>query len=334
VDAILAAARAVGMEEDWTRALIQGSLLRDATGRYEGAVRLLQERPWPEGAVHKVLLNLFYARSLDVYQSTLRRERRERIASRQEAGIELWTPEQIGEASLAALQEAWSLRGELGDLPISRFREYLIPNDYPEEVRGTLRDALTYLYVDRLAPEEAMTEEAVAALRDLESWHLAAGRRAAALEAKLRGAGLRHWDAEDRKAFRQELKKDLEAFRDLPWWSMGMATLASLEREDEEPGHLRRAREIALTGREAFPASLGADRCRRIVEEIEVQAFHLEAMISDGLGRRSIQVTHTNLPRLHFRAYGIDPRRSHRRGSEDGGGWCASPGSSAGPGRR
>ncbi len=319
VDAILAASRAVGMEEDWTRALIQGALLRDATGRYEGAVRLLQERPWPEGAVHKVLLDLFYARSLDIYGSKLRSERRERIASRQEAGIELWTPEQIGEASLAALQEAWSLRGELGDLPISRFRKYLIPNDYPEEVRGTLRDALTYLYVDRLltylyvdrlAPEEAVAEEAVATLQDLESWHLAAGRRAAALEAKLKGAGLRHWGAEDRKAFRQELKKDLEAFRDLPWWSMGMATLASLEKVDEEPGHLRRAREIALTGREAFPTSLGADRCRRIVEEIEVQTFHLEAMISDGLGRRSIQVTHTNLPRLHFRAYGIDPRRS------------------------
>ncbi|HEX6900657.1 MAG TPA: alpha-2-macroglobulin family protein [Thermoanaerobaculia bacterium] len=308
VDAILAASRAVGMEEDWTRALIQGALLRDATERFEGAVRLFQERPWPEGAVHKVLLNLFYARSLDVYGSRLWMERRERIASREETGIELWTPEQIGGASLAALREAWSLREELGDLPLSRFRGYLIPNDYPEGIRDTLRDALTYLYIEKVRPEEA-----VAALRDLESWHQAAGRREAALEAKLEGARRRHGSLdreEDRKTLRQELKKDLEAFRDLPWWSMGMAVLADLEQEAEEPGRLRRAREIALAGREGFPGSLGAERCQRLVEAIEAQAFRLEAMSSDGLGRRSIQATHRNLPRLHFRAYGIDPRRS------------------------
>lgn len=112
----------------------------------------------------------------------------------------------------AAGRDAWSLRGELGDSPLSRLALYLTPNNHPVEIRGTLRDALSYRFAELLAnPRVALEEgdaesldlpallrgdagssagtalhpiqERVAVLADLEAWHLAAGRRAAALEA-------------------------------------------------------------------------------------------------------------------------------------------------------
>src|SRR6185369_8492584 len=83
VEAILASARARRDGGEWTRALIRAVQLRTALHGYETAVRFLKEQPWPEGALHRAALQLFYAQSLVNYSHAYSWEiaRRERVSS-------------------------------------------------------------------------------------------------------------------------------------------------------------------------------------------------------------------------------------------------------------
>src|SRR5207248_3146211 len=86
-------------------------------------------------------------------------------------------------------------------------------------------------------------QEMAAVLADLEAWHLAAGRREAALEARLARLSALRWafpEGEDLRLLRRDLETRLAAFRDVPWWSRGMAALADMLVE-EDPGHLAEA---------------------------------------------------------------------------------------------
>lgn len=334
VEKILDEARTAGDEEMWTRALVEATLVRESLRKVEDAARFLKAQPWPAGAIHRAVLDLYYAEALVRYSQTYYWELfgRERVDAEGELPLEQWTREQIAAAAIAACRDAWSLRQDLGDVPLSRLSAYLEPNDYPAGIRGTMRDALSYLYVELLgnsdlvgsgdidvagldlpalirgdsaAPDHPLREMA-AVLGDLEAGHLAAGRREAALEARLTRMRRLHGaftDEEDRRIIRRELEEHLDSFRDAPWWSMGMATLADLLKEGGGPGHLVQAHAAAVAGRDAWPDSLGGERCRTIAGEIEQPGFELQAMKSDGLGRRSLQVRHKNLSAVYFRAY-------------------------------
>src|SRR5688572_13355035 len=60
-------ARARKDEDAWTRALIREVQLRTALHGYETAVRFLREEPWPEGALARATLDLFYGQTLIHY---------------------------------------------------------------------------------------------------------------------------------------------------------------------------------------------------------------------------------------------------------------------------
>src|SRR6185369_6815326 len=164
-------------------------------------------------------------------------------------------------------------------------------------------------------------------LADLEAWHLAAApnadsthrHREAALEARwerLRRLHAAFSDEADRGLIRADLEASLLTARDLPWWSMGMATLAVFQREDDDQGSGRqkRAHATAVAGAAAFPGSPGALRCASIAGEIESPDYQINSMAADGPGRRSIQVIHANLPALYFRAFAVDPREQAEKG--------------------
>ena len=119
-----------------------------------------------------------------------------------------------------ATAELLQAREELEQKPLGELKPFLDPGTYPDAVRGTLRDSLTYLLVELLVdtanwrPEQNdlyrfdfaallrgdakqalithMDDQtvhpltrAVLALDDLESWHRRSDRPAAALEARL-----------------------------------------------------------------------------------------------------------------------------------------------------
>jgi uncharacterized protein YfaS (alpha-2-macroglobulin family) len=338
-------AQGAGDETEWTRALVREVQLQTALHGYEKSVRHLRRTSWPESPLYRAVLDLYYAHGLVDYLQVYGWEinGRERVESDGEIDLRAWTREQIGDEVDAAYGRVWAERESWGDEPLGELAEYFTANDYPRRIRGTLRDAVTYLWVERLAdssqwsaaeengvyrlalgalidagPEDADTRrgeshplgQLAERLADLEAWHLAGGRSEAAFEA--RAERLRRlWSAFGRDDDRERIRKALERALDelgseREWWAVGQELLARWVRDGGAADARIRARDIALAGVRAHPDSLGGRRCRHLIAEIEAPGFELEAMSADGLGRRSVLVRHRNLEALSFRAYRLD----------------------------
>jgi uncharacterized protein YfaS (alpha-2-macroglobulin family) len=345
--ALLESAKKAGDAETQTRALVKATQLRIALGGYETAVEFLKSEPWPEDRQQRAILSLFYAHALRTYQQAYWWEisQRERVVGDEVVDLKKWTARQIGDAAIAAYAEAYREREVLGGLPADAWPEFIAANNYPRSVRGTLRDAVSYLFVELLGdtalwsasqenelyrldldsllgddPSQAQLDvgdparhpiaRAVAVLADLEAWHRGRREREGELEARLERSRRLHdalsQDA-DLRRIREDLADRLERFAGLPWWAMGQATLADFVRGEDQPDALTQARELALAGERAAPAnSPGALACRRIVAEIEAPSYQLTSMAADAPARRSIQVQHKNLAAIHLRAYRLD----------------------------
>ncbi len=344
VDDLLNRARTSNDESGWTRALVRRVQLEIGLHGYETAVRFLKEQPRPPGLLSRVTLDLFYGETLVTYARAYSWEisQRERVDA---PGVDLkaWTREQIFEEARRAYGDAWVHRADLSRIPIGSLSEYVVPNSYPTAVRGTLRDALTYLSVDLLADTSGWTpaqssaveglalarllsregpaadgrlegpghplEKMVAALADLEAWHAAAGREEAAFEARLERLHRLHasfTQEQDRAAIRSDLEARLPRFRDVAWWSEGMATLARFRQAEEAPDNLIRALAAARQGEKAYPGSPGGEDCRAIAAAIEAPDFQAASMSEDGPRRRSIELTHKNVGALYLRAYPVN----------------------------
>lgn len=347
LDELLDALQKAGDDAAWTRALLRAAQLRAAIGQPEAAVRFLQTRPWPEDRQQRAIVSLFYAETLDNYFRHYRWKlwQNQAIQSKEPVDVDKWTTGQLFEAASKAYLDAWTERDTLGGIPVDTLPGILQPNNYPREVRGTLRDSVTYLWVELLAdtgywspaqsnetsrldipalfhgaekgevaedrlddPEVHPLVRLVTVLADLERWHRSQNNLDGALEAHLeRLRRLRnHAQPAETAVLRKGLEDDLPAFREVPWWAMGMAELAELYQADND---LVRALEAARAGAEAWPESPGGERCRTIVREIEAPVYSLSGMASDGLARRSFRVDHRNLDALWFRAYPVDLRQ-------------------------
>ena len=354
-EALLARAQAAGDAETWTRALIKAVQMRTALGGFETAVDFLRAEPWPDDRLQRALLNLFYGQSLAHYQRAYAWEirQRERVASADGAlppTLKAWTAEEIAAEAERAYFSAWELRERLGGLPVSRWSEFVEPNTHPEDVRGTLRDTVSYLFaalladqslwspresnevhrldVAKLLADDGGLEKAAAdpaahplerlagVLADLEGWHRARRARAAQLEARLVRAGHLHealTQEEDRARIRRDLEERLPAFRQVSWWARGMAMLAELVREQDDPQALARARALAEEGRRAYPDTPGGQLALRLVREIEAPGVRApgdgERRPAAALARARPQEPRGGLlPRLPHRSRG--PRRA------------------------
>ncbi len=344
VDARLNSAKKGSDDAELARTLIKRTQLRIGLGGYETAVKELKAETWPKTLLPHSAVELYYAAALTRYASAYSWEirQRERIDTRGEIDLKAWTAEQIYAEAQRAYDEVWKQRAELGEKPVAAFVEYLNANSYPKGVRDTLRDAVTYLRAEALNDTQGWTPEQQnelyrldlaalvkgdpatsakistsdstvpplvrigAMLDDLEAWHLSKGQREAALEARLERLRLlrQHFTAEDeRTRMTAELEGRLEAVKDLPWSAEARAELAEWVRD---AGDLARARAIAAAGAAAFPTSIGGQHCTQIVKTIEAPDFQLMAMMSDGVERRSLNLSARNLDRVYLRAYRIE----------------------------
>ncbi len=343
-ETLRAAAQKAGNRDEWTRALIKEVQLRTGLHGYETAVRFLKDQPWPEGILNRTALNLFYARSLVNYYQSYAWEinRREKVESRGTVDLKAWTKDQIYAEAQKAYEEVWKQRAALGAEPLSRFGEFIDRNNYPEAIRSTLRDAISYFYVELLAdtslwtPQESnelyrldlksllvagqkevpLLDPAVHPLTkvcfilwDLEHWHAQNHRPQAALEAQLERLERLHssfTESRDRAAITADLERLLPEYRDVPWWAEGKATEAGFIRDGDRPDRMARARAVAEEGWRAYSNLVGGRHCFSIIRSIEAPDFRMSSMASDGFRKRSIEVTHKNLSALHFRAYPLD----------------------------
>jgi uncharacterized protein YfaS (alpha-2-macroglobulin family) len=313
---------------------------------YETAVRFLREEPWPKGLLSRTALELYYAQALVTYFHAYSWEiqKRERVETSGTVDLKAWTGAQIYGEAVKAYARVWQDREALGREDVKALAEFLEVNDYPGAVRGTLRDAATYLFVSLLADSSGWTPaqsnevfrldlaallasggaprslrlddgdrhplvRLVAALDDLEAWHASHGGREAALEARLerlRRLFSAFTENEDRALIEKDLEERLPAFAGVPWFAMGKAQLAEFVERPDLSGDLPRARAIAQEGARSSPASVGGRRCLAIVRRIEAPDYQVRTMQTDGPGKRSILVLHRNVRRLQFRAYRLD----------------------------
>ncbi len=355
---ILDQARDEENAEEWARALIRAVQLRTGLHGYETSVRFLAEESWPEDPVQRTALDLFLAGSLRTYFQAYSWEiqQREQVVSSDEIDLKKWDREQIYQAAMAAFGRAWERREAWGTADLGPLAEFVVPNSYPQEVRGTLRDTVTYLWVEfladsawwspaesndlfrldrdllleaetsELADSEANTPDShpllrvAALLADLEAWHEQGQRPEAAFEARRVRLERMHGSLtseRDRSRIRGTLEAGLERLSDdYPWWSTGMATLAEMVRQQDAPEALVEARSIAQAGAEAHPGTIGAQRCEHLVASIEAPSYQLHAMQLDGRDRRSIQILHQNLEALYFRAYPVAIESRLRRAKD------------------
>ena len=208
---------------DATEALINEVQLQIGLSGYETAVRFLRAEPWPKDLLSQASLELYYAHALSSYRNAYSWEigQREKVEVKGAVDLKAWTSEQIYAEVLKAYARVWTHRDELLQQPLAELKPFLNPGTYPDAVRGTLRDAVSYLLVGELAntaswrPEQSdelshldvsallRTEPAAvtaiqiddpathpvvklnAVLLDLEAWHQKRDAKEAALEAKL-----------------------------------------------------------------------------------------------------------------------------------------------------
>src|SRR6266508_3880176 len=121
--------------------------------RRETAVRFFKEEPWPKGLLSRAALELYYAQSLVNYFHAYSWEiqKRERVESSGAVDLKAWTTTQIYAEAVRAYRRLWPEREALGREDVKALSEFLELNSYPRGVRGTLRDALSYLFAAHLA---------------------------------------------------------------------------------------------------------------------------------------------------------------------------------------
>ncbi len=347
VASIRQAAKQSGNGEEWTETLIKEVQFQVGLHGYETAVRFLKTEEWPKDSLSQAALELYYAHSLMTYLSAYSWEigRREKVESKEAVDLKAWTKEQIFLEAARSYGKLWQRRAELGSFPVKALDPYVSPNNYPAHIRGTLRDAVSYLIVEHLANTEGWTPEQsnevfrlplaqlltgqatadtsgklddgnehpvsklVRVLSDLEAWHASQGHVDAVLEARLTRVERLHssfTEKADRAAMVDYLEKQLlPLHHGREWWTRGQALLARFVRET---GELVRAKGLAEQGAQAAPNSYGGLLCRSIVQSIVAPDYQLSSMLVDGAKKRSIQVTHKNVQKLYFRAYEQDLR--------------------------
>lgn len=326
-------------DREWARLIVQEAMLKVGLHGYETAVKELRAREWPKDPAANAMVSIAYAKTLQNYHQAYSWEIRRREKMSADAfDLKTLTSAEIYQEAYKGLERAWNVREQLGKFKRDELPEIITANNYPAEVRGTLRDTLSYLMseffndssgwspehtnnVYALNPDELLQSgrkisitdtkthpftKAAYILKDLEDWHEARGRKEAALEARLEL--YRHmWQQLTAVSAKKKILQSLESLiakqKSNPWVSMAYATLSEFYRAKDE---VKIAHSWALKGAALFTRSPGAARCRDILKLIEQPSLSLEGMNIDTSSRKSLSVNYKNLRKVYFRSFRVD----------------------------
>lgn len=257
--ALLDRARAANDGHGVTRALVRLTELRVGLHGFEQAVRFLQTEAWPADLLSQTLLHLYYAQALAQYATAYSWDLRRRERQGGAGSIDTWTYDQIQAEAGGAFAWAFARREALGAVPTPRLRELVSVNGYPQGIRPTVRDAVTYLWVQHLADSGGWRPEHASGVWSLDAAALARGidRDALARLAPPALAGSSDEAALLASPDVHPLAKLAFALADLERWHAparrGAALEAHLERSRRLHGAFGRAED-----REAIAAELAA----------------------------------------------------------------------------
>ncbi len=344
---------------EWAKLLARSAAFEFKLHRYEAALTQLRTRPWPSASepLARATVALTYVQAILIYHHRYsfeirQREKRDRVVG-SALDYKTLTAEQLFELAFEVCDELWGEREKLAQYQRNALDGTLIANTFPEGVRPTLRDTLTYIFADLLEQRSSWTpvqlnsvyeldlknllsghaspdqsskakaglffttaqhplQKLSLILSDLGAWHKKRGHLSATLEAqrvlheKLRGS---FTSADERVIIRKSLEKIVSATKQDSWVTMVMASVAQMLREEKNADREVHARQVAQAGIEAFPKSVGAARCREIIDAIEFPQFSLEGMKVDGVGQQTLGGVSNNLSTLYFKSYPVNPER-------------------------
>jgi alpha-2-macroglobulin len=272
--------------------------------------------------------------------------KREKVSEKDQFDFDKYTKDEIAESIKDSFLYVFKEKDRLDDVSLEALPDFLAAGNYPKEVLSTLRDYMAIssarffenssywtpqqsrlvfkLKLDQMLDVESLAMNVDKVVEDKTSHPLLIacsilaeeekhagdrGKSSLALELHTRRITMLFdhlTQKEDRQALIADLKKCLERYTSVSWYSTGCAELAELEGSMGDSECQVRAREIALLGRKAYPDSPGGQRCLSIISRIEAPDFNIEAMDSDLPGMPSIRVTHKNIAKLYFRLVPID----------------------------
>ncbi len=327
-----------------THTLMKMVQLRMSLHGYETAVKFLKSEEWPDGLYSQMVLNLYYAYSLVNYYNAYSWEinQREKVETGKEIDLKKFTKDDIYYEAQKAYLNVFGSREELSGVKVKTFSNYITPNSYPERIRGTLRDAVSYLYTDLLnntslwRPEELNEVYAlplgdmisvkkilvnlndrdthpllkiVYILDDLYEWHRSKGEEEAAFEAfltKIEILNNRFTSLEDKARIKESLENNLKKIEHLEWWSVGMAKLADFYMLENRPDSLIKAHKVTVDCQKRFSSSIGAKMCLSKQKSIESPSLEISGMSVDKTDKRSVMISYKNLTNAYFRAFKLD----------------------------
>lgn len=327
---------------EWTKALARVVSFKQTLHGYEDSIRFLFETPWPSDPIGRALLNFVGATAIKNYYAAYRWEvvKREAISSENLNDIRSLTVTQLFQKAGLHYADAWKEREKLGSFPVKDFPECIDRGNYPEDIRNTLRDFLTYQWTEFLSDSSMWTpkdsaetfklpfdiwvtkddvesvdtidvtlhplEQAMQILSDQQAWHRSMNNKQNLLEAKLEKLRVlqRHFTQSRQKAsIEAAYRQIIDEFIDIPWSASAIWELAEFIRKDNR---LKEAYETAQQGWNTHPTSMGGKLCRGLILELEAPRFSLGIMATDAPNKRSIQISHANMKSLYFRAYRMD----------------------------
>ncbi len=354
VDSLLTQAKQAKDNNSWRQALIIGAVLRKDRGEYENAVNYLLNNPWPQDDQSRMLINLHFAHLLSdfVQLNSWEIQRREKISSNKKQGLKKKTMRQLVNDINQAFAKAYALAVKKDEslsvftLQLADFKNYFTTPDYPPQVRGTIRDTVTFLWVDFLidrslwdarqsnqangftlqqlldityrdnlgfAKNVHPLKRLVWLLSDLEHYQSSQKKPEAAMEAfrvKIEKLDTVKSSPEDIQQLSKILKERItQSAPSLAWSNMLRDTYASLIAQlNTDDINIQR---IAILKQclAQHKKHRATKFCQRQFNKITQPYIKLTSMKSDGLKKRSLLVNHNNVGKLYFRAWKINAQQ-------------------------
>jgi uncharacterized protein YfaS (alpha-2-macroglobulin family) len=326
---------------DLTKVMLQIARYKIALHGVETAVKDLKSEVWPKTFKPLSLMRLLYGQMLVQYVNYYDYEINSRTRMAQATDLKDLTMDQIYGLALNEYTDLWVQRRQLQSLNKDTFGEFINPNSYPNEVRGSLYDSYIALFRSLLTDTRSWTPEQLNEvftlnfedlirgktvdfknpkthplskiafmLNDQYLENKRLGKKSGALQAKLDLYTLLYGKFESEKAQSRiltELDIVNNEFKDDPWYSMGLAVKAELIRNQNSPTNLVEAHKWAELGNKAFPNSHGAKRCRDILKQIERPQFQLDGMAVDGPQmKKTLNLLYANTNKIYFRSIPFD----------------------------
>jgi uncharacterized protein YfaS (alpha-2-macroglobulin family) len=194
----------------------------------------------------------------------------------------LWRPEQIQEKYKLSLEDLLAIPTSANPMAASNGSELSNGGLHPLQIISTLLNEHYQWYRLRTDDPESCLEAMLVKLECL----------------------IPHFTKQDEKmAIAKAYRELLERYEGSHWWAHGQYQYASLI---QTQGDKVTAHQLAKAGYEKYPQTTGGKECLSLMKAIEAPAFSLLAMANDRSKVPSIQITHTNLPRLFFRVFRIN----------------------------